>query len=75
MADLGIYLLILMYSPTSEYFSGFDVEQKASEVQCVAEAQTRIGEPLKTKMAWEVEMMGPQPKVIAAFCARGSIAK
>jgi hypothetical protein len=65
------YVLILIYSPVSPYFHGLDFEQKQDRAACLAEASARIGEELRTGIAWEREMMGPVPKVIAAFCAEG----
>ena len=66
-------VLVLIYSPMSQYFPGFAFEERASEEQCLVEAPTRIGEELKAtgQFAWEREMMGPIPKVIVAICARG----
>lgn len=66
-------VLVLIYSPMSQYFPGVAFEERTSEDQCLTEAPTRIGEELKSigQFAWEKEMMGPIPKVVAAFCARG----
>lgn len=66
------YVLVLVYSPVSQYFGGFVFEQKKDQMTCLAEASTRIGEELKFgNIAWEKEMMGPIPKVVAAYCAQG----
>jgi len=77
MEFFGItYVMVLLYSPISPYFAGVQVEDKKDQVTCLAEAPSRIGEELNTgSMGWEKEMMGPKPKVIAAYCAQGAVAR
>lgn len=70
------YILVLVYSPVSSYFGGFVFEQKKDQLTCIVEAPTRLGEELKMgRFAWEKEMMGPIPKVVAAYCAQGVAVK
>lgn len=75
------FVLALLYSPMSQYFSGWSLEKfdsinaKDAKDECLMKAAISIGEELKTTVMWEKETMGPRPKVIAAFCAEGFIAK
>lgn len=68
------YVLVLLYSPISPYFAGTSIEARSNLEQCVLEAHGRLGEDLKLgHIGWEKEMMGPLPKVIAAYCAEGAV--
>ena len=69
------FVLLLMYSPVSSYFAGWAIEPFSNEEACLAEAQNRLGAELKGvgSFAWETQMMGPRPRVVAAFCAKGSV--
>lgn len=66
------YLLIMLYSPVSPYFSGTAWDRFDDLNQCMSVAGQKIGSPLETTMAWEVEMMGPRPHVVAAYCVPGA---
>jgi hypothetical protein len=66
------WVLVLVYSPVSSYFSGFSFEQKPSEEACLLGTLGVIGKEYEGGgIGWEVEMMGPKPRVFAAFCAKG----
>jgi hypothetical protein len=65
------WLLILLYSPVSSYFSGTGWKPEPSREACLADARGAVGRELDTAW-WEKETMGPQPFVVAAFCARGA---
>jgi len=73
------FILVMMFSPMSQYFAGWNVEQRTSMEQCKADAAASIGKPLRDivamRIGWEKEMMGAEPVVIAAFCAQGAAAE
>lgn len=67
------FVLVLVYSPQSAYFGGYSFEQKSDQESCLTDARASIGKMLETRgpYAWETQMMGPRPKVVAAYCAPG----
>ena len=75
MTKAATIVLLLFYSPQSEYFVGPVFYAKFYDKgACMLEASVRMGTSLQTTMAWEPEMMGPIPKVVAAVCADGIVA-
>jgi hypothetical protein len=72
------FILVLLYSPVSQYFGGWTIDRfdgVDAQEKCAKAAGEYIGHELQTTMVWETEMMGPKPKVIVAFCAQGEAAK
>lgn len=68
------FVLVLVYSPVSQYFNGYIYEPMATESECLQVLPQRIGEEFSGgigNFAWEKEMMGPRPKVIGAYCVKG----
>jgi hypothetical protein len=72
MNSLIVWVLVLVYSPVSPYFSGYTFEGMATEEICMAKARTSMDKEYEGGgIGWEVAMMGPKPRVFAAFCAKG----
>jgi hypothetical protein len=68
-------LLVLAYSPQSQYFVGPVYVQQPNVERCMEEASRRLGSELQTLIAWDTHMAGPVPKVVAAYCVDGVIKK
>jgi hypothetical protein len=74
--EMTKWILIMMFSPMSQYFAGWNIDERVSIESCLTDAKASIGKPLhevvQMNMAWEKEMMGAEPKVIVAYCAQGA---